>query len=36
MSKSLPLRWSFDLGRLRVYVNWFVPTGARILRKRSS
>jgi hypothetical protein len=33
MSRGLPLRWSFDLGRLRIYVNWILPTGGRILRK---
>jgi len=31
----MSLRWSWDVGRLRVHMNWIVPTGMRILRKRT-
>lgn len=31
----MSLRWSWDVKRLRVYMNWALPTGMRILRKGS-
>lgn len=33
MAKKLPLRWSWNIKRLRIYMNWIWPTGMRVMKR---